>query len=367
MIPLVDLKAQYRAIKPEVDAAVQRVLDSTAFILGTEVDEFERAFAAYCEAPHAIGVASGTAAVHLALLACGVGPGDEVITSPHTFTATAESIVHAGARPVFVDIDPVTYNLDPVRVAAAIGPRTKAIVAVHLYGRPAEMDALAAIARSHCIELIEDAAQAHGARYKGRRVGALGAAACFSFYPGKNLGACGDAGMVVTENDAVAKRVRALRDHGRTGKYEHKSIGFGERLDALQAAVLGVKLRHLETWNQQRRRVAHAYRQLLRDCEVVLPAEPTDAEPVYHLFVVRVRQRQRVLQALKDAGFGAGVHYPIPLHLQPAYAYLGYERGRFPHTECAADEVLSLPLYPEMTTSQVTQVAEALRAALERH
>ena len=366
MIPLVDLKAQYVAIQPEIDAALQRVLSSTAFILGREVEEFEAAFAAYCGARHAVGVASGTSAIHLALLGCGVGPGDEVITTPHTFIATAEAISHAGARPVFVDIDPVTFNLDPARIEAAITARTKAIMPVHLYGNPADMDPLLAIARRRGLHVIEDAAQAHGARYKNRRVGTLGTAACFSFYPGKNLGAYGDGGMLVTDDPAVAARVRMLRDHGRREKYEHEIIGYGERLDALHAAVLQVKLRHLDAWNDKRRWAAQRYRELLRGAAVTLPATSADAEPVYHLFVLRVAERDRVLQLLKAAGVGGGVHYPIPLHLQPAYAHLGYKPQSFPHTECAAREVLSLPIYPEITDSQLTQVATALRAVLEQ-
>jgi dTDP-4-amino-4,6-dideoxygalactose transaminase len=363
MIPLVDLKAQYASIKSEVNAALQRVLDSTAFILGREVDDFERAFASYCEARHAIGVASGTAALHLALLACGVGPGDEVITTPHTFIATAEAISNTGARPVFVDIDPATYNLEPRLVEAAISPRTKAILPVHLYGNPADMDALLEIAHRHNLRIVEDAAQAHGARYKGRRVGTFGAVGCFSFYPGKNLGAYGDGGAVVTNDAEVAARVRMLRDHGRCTKYEHESVGYGERLDALQAAILNVKLNHLDNWNDKRRAAAHRYRELL-DGVVALPQHANEAEPVYHLFVIRVPQRDRVLDRLKTAGIGAGVHYPVPLHRQPAYAHLGYEAGRFPRTEQAAAEVLSLPLYPEITEAQLTEVATALRTSL---
>ena len=365
MIPLVDLKAQYAAIKPEIDAAVQRVLDSTAFILGREVEGFEAAFAEYCEAHHAVGVGSGTAALHLALMACGVGTGDEVITTPHTFIATAEAISHAGARPVFVDIDPATYNLDPALVESAIGPHTKAIVPVHLYGRPADMDGVLAVARRHGLRVIEDAAQAHGARYHGRCVGPLGDAGCFSFYPGKNLGAYGDGGMVVTNDPDVAARVRMLRDHGRVDKYAHQIIGYGERLDALQAAVLRVKLPHLDAWNDRRGRAAQRYRDLLASAPIGLPNEPGDVRVAYHLFVVRVPHRDRVLHDLHAAAIGAGVHYPIPLHRQAAYAELGHRPGSFPHAERAANEVLSLPLYPEITAAQVAEVAGALQASLE--
>lgn len=364
MIPLVDLKAQYAAIKPEVDAAVQRVLDSAAFILGREVEQFEAAFAEYCGTRHAIGIASGTAALHLVLLACGVGPGDEVITTPHTFIATAEAISHAGARPVFVDIDPATYNLDPHRVEAAISPRTKAIMPVHLYGNPAAMQPLLDLARPRGLAVIEDAAQAHGARYRGRRVGNWGTAACFSFYPGKNLGGYGDGGAVVTNDDTVAERVRMLRDHGRRDKYEHVQIGYGERLDALQAAVLAVKLRHLDAWNERRRRAVERYRRLLDGAPVVFSATTDDSEAVHHLLVLRVAHRDRVLDRLKAAGIGAGIHYPIPLHRQPAYAHLGYPTGSFPVAEQAADDVLSIPLYPEIADAQIDEVATTLRASL---
>jgi dTDP-4-amino-4,6-dideoxygalactose transaminase len=364
VIPLVDLKAQYAALKPEIDAAVQRVLDSAAFILGREVEEFEHAFAAHCGAQHAIGVASGTGALHLALLACGVEPGHEVITTPHTFIATAEAISHTGARPVFVDIDPATYNLDPALVEAAVGPRTRAIVPVHLYGRPADMDGLLDVAGRHGLRVIEDAAQAHGARYKGRRVGTWGDVGCFSFYPGKNLGAYGDGGLVTTNDAQIADRIRMLRDHGRKDKYAHQVFGYGERLDALQAAVLQVKLRHLDEWNNARRRAAHRYRSLLDGSPVVLPADPGDAESVYHLFVIRVPDRDRVLRDLKLGGIGAGVHYPIPLHLQEACAHLGYRPGSFPYAEAVANEVLSLPLYPEVSQSQQEEVAAVVRTSV---
>jgi len=364
MIPLVDLKAQYAAIQPEVDAAVQRVLRDASFVLGREVEAFERAFAAYCGVPHAVGVASGTAALHLALQTCGVGAGDEVITTPHTFIATAEAISHCGARPVFVDIDPATYNLDVARLEAAISSRTRAILPVHLYGHPVPMDRVQAVARRHGLPVIEDAAQAHGAAYDGRRVGAWGDAACFSFYPGKNLGAYGDGGMVVTGDAGIAARVRMLRDHGRRAKYAHEVIGYGERLDALQAAVLGVKLHHLDAWNAARQRAATRYRDLLAGVEVVLPPDGARAQPVYHLFVIRTAERDRVLADLRAAGIGAGVHYPRPLHLQPAYAHLGYAAGSFPHAERAAREVLSLPLYPEITDDQLAAVATVLRATV---
>jgi dTDP-4-amino-4,6-dideoxygalactose transaminase len=365
LIQLVDLQAQYTTIKPEIEVALERVISRSAFILGEEVGGFEGAFAQYCGSQHAIGVASGTAALHLALAACGIGAGDDVITTPHTFIATAEAIAHTGARPVFADIDPNTYNLDPARFEAAITPQTRAVIPVHLYGRPAPMREILQTAHRHGLRVIEDACQSHGARCGDRRAGSMGDAGCFSFYPGKNLGAFGDAGIVVTDNRECAARVRALRDHGRAEKYVHDTLGYGERLDGLQAAVLDVKLRHLEDWNEKRRAAANTYRQLLAGQPLILPPEDSDqASSVYHLFVIRVRQRDRVLNALKAAGVGAGVHYPLPVHMQPAFGYLGYQRGDFPHSERAADEVLSLPLYPEITTAQLETVAAAVRDAL---
>jgi dTDP-4-amino-4,6-dideoxygalactose transaminase len=365
MIPLIDLKAQYESIKPEIDEAISRVIANTSFILGEEVKAFEDAFAAFCGARYAVGVASGTAALHLTLLACDAGSGDEVITSPHTFIATAETICHAGARPVFVDIDLASYNLDPAQVEAAITPRTKAIMPVHLYGQPADMDPLLDIARRHGLKVIEDAAQAHGAEYNGKRAGTLGDVACFSFYPGKNLGAYGDGGMVVTSDAEIADGVRLLRNHGRRSKYEHLIIGYGERLDALQAAILGVKLRHLDEWNDQRRQAASHYRELLADHAVQAPQEMNGARHVYHIFAVRVQNRDAVRERLRGAGVAVGVHYPIPLHLQPALAWLEYQEGDFPSTEQAAGEVLSLPIYPEITEEQIAQVAQALVAAVQ--
>jgi dTDP-4-amino-4,6-dideoxygalactose transaminase len=359
-VPLVDLRAQYVAIQDEIDDAIRRVLDNTSFILGPEVQRFERAFATFLGADEVVGVSSGTSALHLSLVACGVGPGDEVITSPLTFIATAEAISQTGARPVFADIDPVTFTLDPDLVEAAVSPRTRAIVPVHLYGHPAEMDALLDIARRHDLRVVEDAAQAHGAEYLGRRCGTLGDLAAFSFYPGKNLGAYGDAGAVSgTSGDPLA-RVRKLRDHGRTTKYEHDEIGYGERLDALQAAILDVKLRHLDAWTDARRTRAAAYRATLQDTPLQLPEERSWARHAYHLFVVRSAVRDDLLAALVGQGIGAGIHYPIPLHLQPAYADL--EAGPFPEAERAATEVLSLPLFPELTDAQIEHVAEVVKS-----
>jgi dTDP-4-amino-4,6-dideoxygalactose transaminase len=360
-IPLVDLKAQYRSIQSDIDAAIRRVVENTSFILGKEVQAFEQAFAQYCGADHCIGVSSGTAALHLALRAAGIGPGDEVITSPFTFVATAEAIWMAGARPVFVDIHPRYYCIHPDLIERAITPRTKAIMPVHLYGQPADMGPIMDIARRHQLLVIEDAAQAHGAEYHGRRTGTLGDIAGFSFYPGKNLGAYGDAGAVVTNNAELAERVRMLRDHGRRSKYEHEILGYGERLDALQAAILAAKLPHLEAWTERRRALAHRYHQLLAGVPVELPEEMPGTRMVYHIYAIRTSHRDALLQHLNAQGIGAGIHYPIPLHLQPSLRYLGYQPGDFPEAERASQEVLSLPLYPEMTDEQQDMIVEAIR------
>jgi dTDP-4-amino-4,6-dideoxygalactose transaminase len=362
-IPLVDLKAQYARIKPEVDAAIQRVVDTQNFILGQEVARFEEAFASYVGARGAVGVASCTSGLQLALLAAGVGPGDEVITTAHTFIATAEAISNAGARPVFVDIDPRTYNIDPERVSQAITSRTRAIMPVHLYGQPADMEALLQIAEHHRLFLLEDAAQAHGAEYYGRRCGSIGHLACFSFFPGKNLGAYGDAGAVTGNDEDLLARVRKLRNHGRVTKYEHDEVGFGERMDALQAAILSAKLPHLEGWTEARRAHAARYNELLAGCDVALPFESPEARHVYHLYVIRSPRRDQVIAHLNSRGVDAGIHYPVPLHRQPAYSDLGYPSGSLPVTEQVAAEVLSLPMYPELTGEQIAWVAEAVREA----
>jgi dTDP-4-amino-4,6-dideoxygalactose transaminase len=360
-IPLVDLKAQYLAIRPEIDAAIQRVLDNCSFVLGREVASFERAFADYVGAKGAVGVASGTAALHLGLLACGVGLGDEVITTAHTFIATAEAISHTGARPVFVDVDPQTYNIDPEKVEEAITPRTKAVLPVHLYGHPADMESLLSIARRHNLWLIEDAAQAHGAEYKGRRCGSMGHLACFSFYPGKNLGAYGDAGAVTGNDEALVARVRKLRDHGRTKKYEHEEIGYGERLDTLQAVILMAKLLYLEAWTEARRAHARLYNELLADYKVITPYESPEVRHVYHLYVTRTEHRDEILHHLNSRGIGVGMHYPIPVHRQPAYASKGYGAVSLPNTERISGEIISLPMYPELTEEQIAYVVETLK------
>ena len=361
-LPFVDLQAQHRSIRGEMETAIQRVLDSGRFVGGPEVEGFEEEFARYLGVKHAMGVGNGTDALQLALKAAGVGQGDEVITSPFTFTATAEAIVHVGARPVFVDVDD-TYTLDVSQVADRITPRTKAVIPVHLYGQTADMAPLMDLAQRHNLIVVEDAAQAQGARYHGSRAGSLGHIACFSFYVTKNLGALGDAGAVVTGDDRLAQAVRQLRDHGRSGHYLHEIVGFNSRLDALQAAVLRVKLLHLDDWNAARRRVAHAYGEHLASSGLSLPHVAAGREPIYHLYVVRTPDREKLRERLEAAGIGTGIHYPIPLHLQPAYRSLGYERGSQPNSELWANQVLSLPMYAEMTETQVEQVASAVRSA----
>jgi dTDP-4-amino-4,6-dideoxygalactose transaminase len=360
MIPFVDLKAQYATIKSEVDAAIQHVLISGQFTLGSEVAEFEKEFAAYSGSLHGVGVNNGTSALHAALLAAGVGPGDEVITVPFTFVATVAAIYYTGAKPVFVDIDPDTYTMDPALIEAAITPRTKAIMPVHLYGHPADMDPILAVARKYNIIVIEDAAQAHGAEYKGRRVGGLGDIAGFSFYPGKNLGAYGEAGMAVTANDGYARTLRLLRDWGAEKKYHHEIKGYNYRMEGIQGAILRVKLRHLEDWTENRREAATRYDDLLKGSGINTPKASSYARHVYHIYAIRTGNRSALQSALLDRGIQTGIHYPIPVHLMPAYSDLGYKRGQFPHSEKAAAEVLSLPMYPELTAASQEIVAAAL-------
>jgi dTDP-4-amino-4,6-dideoxygalactose transaminase len=360
-----DLKAQYNSIKPEIDRAIRRVLNHTQFIKGPELRAFEDAFADVCGAPYAIGVASGTAAIHLTLVALGVGPGDEVITTPHTFIATVEPIRDVGAVPVFVDIDPSTYNVDPSKIEKSITEHTRAVMPVHLYGQPADMASIGDIAKRYNLHIIEDAAQAHGATYRGKHVGLWSDAGTFSFYPGKNIGAYGDAGAVITGDAALAERLRMLRDHGRQDKYVHVTHGFGERLDALQAAILVVKLTQLEAWTARRCEIANIYRERLRDLPIVLPQESAERQHVYHQFVICTEQRESLRIHLKNAGVSTGIHYPLPLHLQPALKYLGYQKGDFPVTEEIADTVLSIPVYPELTSKQIDIIVGAIRGFYE--
>ncbi len=359
-VPYFDLKAQYRSIRDEVLAALDRVAENASFILGEEVAAFEREFAVYCEAKHCVGLNSGTSALHLALLAAGVGQGDEVITTPNTFIATAEAISYTGARPVFVDIDPATGNIDPERVPPAVTSCTRAIVPVHLYGRPADLDPILRAAERGRIAVIEDACQAHGARFRGRRVGSLAAAAAFSFYPAKNLGAYGEGGALTTNDDRVAEAARTLRHHGETSRYLHASVGYNYRMDGFQGAVLRIKLRHLDEWTARRRSLAHLYRTRLAGTGVAMQEDDPEGESAYHLFVVYVDRRDAVRSALAARGVQTAIHYPIPVHLQPAYARLGHRPGSFPHAERACERVLSLPLFPEMTTEQVEYAALTL-------
>jgi dTDP-4-amino-4,6-dideoxygalactose transaminase len=362
VIPFVDLKAQYRSIKPEVDAAIQGVLDSCQFTLGSEVVAFEQEFAAYSGSLHGMGVNTGTSALHMALLAAGVGRGDEVITVPFTFVATVSAIDYTGAKAVLVDIDPVTYTMDPAQVEAAITPRTKAIIPVHLYGQCADMDPILAIAKKHGLVVIEDACQAHGAEYKGRRAGSMGDMGCFSFYPGKNLGAAGEGGMVVTANPEFARSVRMLRDWGAEKKYHHVLKGYNFRMEGIQGAILRVKLRHLERWTEARRAAAKRYDELLADSGVGLPRQMEYARHVYHIYAVRTNERAALQDSLSAAGIQTGIHYPFPVHLLPAFSDLGYASGSFPHAERAAGEVLSLPMFPELSQEQSGQVAASVRA-----
>jgi len=364
MIPFVDLQAQYRALKPEIDAAVLKVFEQASFILGPAVAAFENDFAAFCGTREAVGVSSGTSALHLALLAAGVGPGDEVITVPYTFVATVAAIEYSGASPVLVDVEPDYWTMDPAKLEAAITPRTKAIMPVHLYGQPADMDPILEIARRRGISVIEDAAQAHGSEYKGRRCGSMGTLGCFSFYPGKNLGAYGEGGAVVTDDPALAQRIRLLRAWGEEVRYEHKFKAFNYRMDGVQGAVLGVKLRHLEDWTEARRRNAVEYTRQLAGTPAIAPVERAGCRHVYHLYPVRLPQRDAWRTMLGEAGVQTGVHYPIPVHLQPAYHDLGYEAGDFPVAEGVSREVLSLPMFPELTADQIGTVAGLLKAGL---
>ena len=364
MIPLVDLQAQYRSIKPDIDAAVQGVLDSAQFVLGPAVSRFEKGFAAYCGTAEAIGVNSGTSALHLALLAAGVAPGDEVITVPFTFVATVAAIEYAGAKPVFVDVDPTYYTMDPAQLESVITPRTKAVVPVHLYGQPADMAPIIEIANRRGLTVIEDACQSHGAEYGGRRCGSIGALGCFSFYPGKNLGAYGEGGAVVTNDPALAAKIRLLRSWGEETRYTHTYRGYNYRMDGIQGAVLDVKLRHIDRWTDARRAHAASYARYLEDTPATLPRVRGGASHVYHVYAVRVPRRESLRAALAETGVQTGVHYPIPVHLQPAYRDLGYARHDFPVAEQLADEVLSIPIFPELTGHQIETIAGVIRASV---
>jgi dTDP-4-amino-4,6-dideoxygalactose transaminase len=360
MIPFVDLKTQYLSIKDEIDNAVLKVLESTQFVLGNEVKALEKEFANYCNADYGIAVNTGTSALHLALLAAGIGAGDEVITVPFTFVATTAAICYTRATPVFVDIDPVSYTIDVTQIEKAITERTKAILPVHLYGQPADMEPILDIARRHNLVVIEDAAQAHGAEYKGQRVGSIGDVGCFSFYPGKNLGAYGEGGMAVTNNPEYAHTMGMLRDWGQERRYHHVLKGYNYRMDGIQGAILRVKLRYIETWTEARITHAAHYDQLLEASGVSIPAVMPYSRHVYHVYAVRSPQRDALQQSLQEQEIQTGIHYPIPVHLQPAYADLGYKSGDFPHSEAASNQVLSLPMYAELSTESQTQVAKAV-------
>lgn len=360
MILLHNIAAQHAELRAEIDAAVARVLDTSQFILGSEVAAFEKEFAAYCQAGHAVGVNSGTSALHLALLAAGIGPGDEVITVPYTFFATVAAIGYAGARAVFADIDPRTFNIDPDQIESKITAQSRAILLVHLYGQPAAMDHILDIARRHNLIVIEDAAQAHGAEYKGRRVGTIGDIGCFSFYPTKNLGAAGEGGMVVTNNPEYARKVRLLRDWGQEQKYRPSMKGYNYRLEGMQAAILRVKLRKLEEWTEARRAVAREYDRLLAPCDILRPKVAADVRHVYHLYTIRSPERDRIQAELTAAGIQTAVHYPSPIHLLPAYADPRYQAGDFPAAEECSRTVLSLPLHPYLTPEEIDRVVSTV-------
>jgi dTDP-4-amino-4,6-dideoxygalactose transaminase len=360
-IPFVDLKAQYHSIKPEIDAAAIRVFESTQFVLGAEVAAFEKEFAAYCGVENAMGVNSGTSALHLALLAAGIGAGDEVITIPFTFVATVAAICYTGATPVFVDIDPRSFTMDPTKLEAAITSKTKAIMPVHLYGQCADMDPILAIAKKHNLVVIEDAAQAHGAEYKGRKAGSIGNIGCFSFYPGKNLGAYGEGGMVTTNNAEYTRTIRMLRDWGAEKKYQHVLKGYNYRLEGIQGAILNVKLKYLDKWSADRRSHAALYSKLLAGSKVTTPETMPYGKPVFHVYAIRTTAREELMAYLTKESIQHGIHYPFPVHLLPAHSDLGYKAGDFPESEKAANEVLSLPMFPELTDEQIKVVADAIQ------
>jgi dTDP-4-amino-4,6-dideoxygalactose transaminase len=367
-VPFLDLRAQNRSIWPQLQAALEPVLDQAQFILGPAVERFEARFAAFLGARHCVGLNNGTSALHMALLACGVGPGDEVITTPATWISTSWAISYVGARPVFVDVDPVTYNLDPEQVERAITPRTRALLPVHLYGQAADLTRLSTPAEAHGLVLIEDAAQAHGARHAGRYAGTFGRAGCFSFYPGKNLGAFGEGGCVVTDDDELAHRIRRLRDHAQEGRHRHVEVGYNTRMEGVQAAVLDAKLDHLLAWNAARARLAGRYRELLGGVRgLTLPRAACPEGHVWHLYVVLVHghDREQLRRDLAEHGVATAVHYPMPVPFQPAYAHLGYHKGDFPVAEELMERCLSLPMYPELADEQTAHVATVLRRLLE--
>ncbi len=364
-IPLLDLRAQYRVIRDQARAKFDEIAESTAYAQGPAARDFEQQFAAWCGASECVSVNTGTSALHLALRCLDIGPGDEVITVPMTFIATAWAVYYCGAKPVFIDIDPVRRTMDPGQLERAITPRTKAIIPVHLYGQIADMDPILAIAERHGIPVIEDAAQAHGATYQGHRAGTLGLMACFSFYPGKNLGALGEGGALVTSDRHLADRARQLRNHAQSERYFHDEIGYNYRMDSLQAAMLSLKLQHLDQWNLARAFRAIRYEELLADLPITLPTRHPDSQSVWHCYVIESDQRDALRLALDSAGIDSGLHYPVPLHLQQACKDLGYRKGDFPHSEALSSRCLSLPMFPELTDAQMIRIADALRSALK--
>lgn len=365
-VPFLDLRRQHEPIREEIDRAISDVLDDAAFILGPAVSRFENAFAAYTGRSHCVAVNSGTSALHLALLVAGVGPGDEVVTTPHTWISTSWAISYCGATPVFADVDPRTGNIDPAAVESAITDRTRALLPVDLYGNPAEHPSLQDIADRHGVTLIDDAAQAQGSRLRGQPIGSFGTLACFSFYPGKNLGAAGEGGAVVTDDGELADRIRRLRDHAQDGRHHHTEIGFNARMEGLQGAVLDVKLAHLDEWNDRRRRAAAVYHDGLAGVDgVSTPVATQDAEPNWHLYPIRVQDRDQVAAKLADRGVATGVHYPTPVHRQPVYQHLGHGPGSLPNAEAYASECLSLPMFPDITSEEQQHVIESVRAVME--
>ncbi len=365
MIPLVDLKAQYRTIKGEILGKIEEVIESSAFIQGEYVSEFESKFSKMFHSRFCMGCSNGTAAIFLALAALGIKEGDEVITVSFTFIGTAEGICHTGAKPVFVDIDPDTYNIDASKIEAAVNEKTRAIIPVHLYGNPADMNAILKIAEKYHLKVVEDCAQAHLAKFKGKIAGTFGDIGTFSFFPGKNLGAYGDAGALITDSKELEERIRKLLDHGRSRKYYHEMVGYNHRLDGLQAAVLSVKMNHIEEWTKKRRENARIYTELLsKNKSIILPKTQQNGEHVYHLYVIRVNNRDEALEYLKSKGIAASIHYPVPLHLQPAFKYLGYEKGDFPVSESVSEKILSLPMYPELTGEQIEFICSEVNKAV---
>lgn len=365
-VPFLDLKAQHASIQEEIAIALQQVLDNTAFAGGQFVAKFEKEFASFCQCDFAIGVGSGTTALWMALLGLGIGQGDEVITTPNTFIATAEAISFCGAKPVFVDVDEQTYNMNPDLLKSVITPKTKAVIPVHLFGQMSDMDHIMQIAREHGLYVIEDACQAHGAEYKGRRAGAIGDAGCFSFYPGKNLGACGEAGAIVTSNTKLAEKMRMFRDHGQAKKYYHSIIGWNARMDGFQGAILSAKLKHLPVWNKARRKNAQLYNKLLTDIDnLIVPMEVDYAKHIYHVYAIRAQNRDALISNLAEKDIFCGIHYPVPIHLQSAYKILGKSIGSFPVAEKCAEELVSLPMFPELKPEQIQKVAHEIKYFLK--